>query len=208
LYHGFLNLVSTATDIAGLVVIILAAWFGLGQLEQIKNARISEFLRDFKEFMLNKDHMAARRMIYRNVPHPFAESKAHEQWLSDVKRKHGMYLKIENEIYTIDWLAYVVRQSKVKVDLILDQWFDVIARLTILLHRFIWKEVESRGSLAYVENFCWLARRNVKYIRDKRGYLNPPVTLVREPRKADLPISLDDLDKAVKLLPVNETVGE
>jgi hypothetical protein len=99
----------------------------------------------------------------------------------------------------------MVRQSKVGVELVLEQWFDVVARLTVLLHQFIQSEIESRKN-NYVENFCWLARKNVEYIRDKRSYLHPIVTLIREPKKTNLLISLDDLEKAVKVLAPNPTI--
>jgi hypothetical protein len=194
---------------ASLIVLTVAAILALRQLTYIRNTRTVEFLRDFKEFMLDEKHRKVRQTIYRNVPHPFAESKAHERWLSNlITNKTQLYHKIETEIYTIDWLAHMIRKSEINVNLVLEQWFDVIARLAVLLHRLIQSEIKARRSTAYAENFCWLARRNVEYIRGERGYLNPPVMLIREPEKSDLPISLSDLEKAARVLAPNPTVSD
>lgn len=145
MYHNFSNLASIAIQFVTLVVLIIATAYGFKQLNQIKNTRISEFLRDFKLFMLDEKHSKVRRMIYHDVPHPFKESKAHEQWLSKLRtRRPEIYHKIENEIYTIDWLAYMVRRSKVGVDLILEQWFDVVAR--VVIGDYLAKKTQERSS--------------------------------------------------------------
>ena len=68
--------------------------------------------------MVAKEHSDVRRMNYRISPHPFSQSKAHKAWISRLRAKRGKtYVEIEREIYAIDRLAYLVRHSKINVDL-------------------------------------------------------------------------------------------
>ena len=87
-------------------------------------------------------------------------------------------------------------------------WFDVIARLSFVLHEFILQEIEARKSKAYAENFCWLARRNLEYLRNKRYYLDPIAVWFGRAKGPPVPISLNDLERAVNALGPNPTIPE
>ena len=182
-------LIEHILEIINLVIIGLAAWFGLSHVRHIKVTRDVEFMSHFDEKLVSEDHKKNRRMIYTSIPHPSLEKKVHENWLEKIVALPECE-QIEAELYSFDRMGLFFRKADMDPELVLDLWFDVLARLTVLLQYFIRKKVEERGE-GYMLNFRWLARRNIEYIKKKRA---GPIKL------KGIEITTEEISAAIKVL--------
>jgi hypothetical protein len=180
------------------VILAAAAIFGGDQLRQIRRTRDAEFLQNFEHVLRNEKQVNTRRLIYVSVPHPYSEKQKYQEWLQKIDDSPNYY-KIESAIYQIDRVAFLIKKTNLDLKLVLELWFDVIARLTLLLQGFIRREINRRGQ-AYAENFRWLAAKNLEYIKDERSHMNPPVRLLRGNKRTPIPISIEDLTIAIQTI--------
>jgi hypothetical protein len=153
------------------------------------------FNQDPDRILLNQEHIAARKKIYETVPRPDLHKESHAKWLGGMRPGGKLYGQIEQELYEFDRMGSFIQKGRMPEEVVLSLWYDVIARMTVLLREFIRQQIEKRGT-GYLFNFRWLARRNLEYIT--RRHAKDEIRLMQ--KGVSTVLTIEEITEALSIL--------
>lgn len=206
---GYIDRFNQYSNLVVAIFAVIAAPMALWQLIQVKTTTDVSFMQTFD--LILQQGSQARRAIYNNVPRPDLPTTEtwHEDWLKTTKEGSDLYGQIEGELKRFDRMGLFLRKAHMDREIFLSLWFDVIARLCVLLCKFVAKETKSKGP-GYLLNFRFLARENLQYVKDKHKLDRILIQQVSTPMlpwqtNDSSEINIDALESAVSVMSSVET---
>lgn len=184
-----------STELIIAVLTGIAAPIAALQLLQVKRGRDVSFMLSFDRIL--REGSDRRRRIFQKVPLP--KDQSDDYWRRKTQWDHD----IETELKNFDRMGLFLWKSHMDKGIFLDIWFDVIARLTFLLHKYVQFKIKDRGE-GYLVNFRYLAKENLRYIA--RNYRSDPIKIERGTK--EIPIEFEQLENAVSHLPQRRSLTD